>query len=48
MAKKKKMTKTMRFKKKIIYREKYSKNKIINRYEIFYQITCISGRTLHY
>lgn len=45
---KKKMTKTMRFKKKIIYREKYLKNRIINSYEIFYQITCISGRTLHY
>lgn len=25
----------MRLKKKIIYREKYSKNRIINRYEIF-------------
>lgn len=32
---KKKKIKTMRFKKKIIYREKYSKNRIINRYEIF-------------
>lgn len=29
------MTKTMRFKEKIIYREKYSKNRIINMYEIF-------------
>lgn len=35
MAKKKKMTKTIRFKEKIIYREKYSKNRIINMYEIF-------------
>lgn len=32
---KKKMTKTMRFKKKIIYREKYLKNRIINSYESF-------------
>lgn len=31
----KKMTKTMRFKKKIIYREKYLKNRIINSYESF-------------
>lgn len=29
------MTKTIRFKEKIIYREKYSKNRIINMYEIF-------------